>query len=205
MSAESRLELAAVALDLGNVLVRVDHGRFCRSLAPLVGAPAEKVEAAVFDSSLEPAYDGGRLTSREFHRQVMAQFGSTLPYRRFAALWNDVFDPMPGMEEVVTRLARRYPLYLVSNTNPLHDRYIRPRLPLLRLFRRLILSFRVGSRKPEPAFYQALRRAAGPPAGCLFVDDKLPYVEVARRLGFPAWHFISPEELRERLSREGLW
>jgi putative hydrolase of the HAD superfamily len=110
------------------------------------------------------------------------------------------------MEQSVERLADRYPLYLLSNTNPLHFHYIKEHYPLLRHFRRFILSYEVGSRKPEPGIFQALIREMGlPPERCLFLDDKLPFVEAARDHGLVAWHFVSPQDFKEQLSREGLW
>jgi HAD superfamily hydrolase (TIGR01509 family) len=195
-------EIKALALDLGNVLVRVDHYRFCRRLAGLAGLSPEEVYARVFASDLEPGFDTGRLSSEEFHQRVTAHFGVSLPFPRFAEWWNDIFDPMEGMEDLVARLARRCPLYLISNTNPLHFAYIRERYPLLAHFRHFVLSYEVGSRKPEAGIYQALIRATRtPPARCLFVDDKPEFVAAAQSHGLLAWQFTGPEALRRELQR----
>ncbi len=199
--------LAAIALDLGNVLVRVDHLRFCQRLAALTPLSPEEVYAAVFQSGLEPGYDTGRLSSREFHRRLQAHFGLQLPYASFREMWTEIFAPLNDMEAVTARLARRHPLYLVSNTNEMHFHYIQKRFPtLLRHFRAFVLSFQVGSRKPEAGIFQALiLKAALPAAQILFIDDKEDFVSAARTQGLTAWHFVSPEEFQEQLSRHGLW
>jgi len=199
--------IAAVAFDLGNVLVKVDHLRFCRSLAELAGWPPQEIYAAVFQSHLEPGYDRGRLSSREFHRRLQARFRLDLPFPRFRDLWNEIFDPLDDMQEVVARLARRYPLYLLSNTNPLHFRYVREHFAmLLKHFRALILSYRVGSRKPEAAIFQALLREVGlPPARILYIEDNEDFVAAARTHGLTAWIFVSPQDFQERLTAAGLW
>ena len=199
--------IAAVAFDLGNVLVKVDHLRFCRGLAELAGWPPQEIYAAVFQSRLETGYDRGRLSSREFHRRLQARFRLDLPFPRFRDLWNEIFDPLEDMQEVVARLARRYPLYLLSNTNSLHFRYLRERFAsLLKHFRALILSYRVGSRKPEAAIFQALLREAGlPPARILYIEDNEDFVAAARTHGLTAWIFVSPQDFKERLSVAGLW
>jgi len=200
------LPLEAIAFDLGNVLVAVDHFRFCRPFAALANLAPEEVYAAVFGSDLEPGYDTGRLSSEEFYRQLMSRFGLTLPYPRFCELWSDIFAPLEDMAQTVAKLAGRYPLYLLSNTNPLHFQYIKKYYPLLRHFRRCILSYEVGSRKPEPGIFQALIREMGyPPERCLYLDDLLPFVETARTHGLVAWHFVSPRDFKEQLGREGLW
>jgi putative hydrolase of the HAD superfamily len=208
MTATSPLRITAIALDLGNVLVRVDHYRFCRGLADHAQAPlaAAEVYAAVFDAGLEPGYDTGRISSEEFYQRVMSRFRLALPYPLFCRLWTEIFDPMEDMEEVVAHLALKYPLFLVSNTNSLHFDYIRGRFPLLRHFRQFILSYLVGSRKPEAGIYQALIRQAGLlPKNILFVDDKPPFVNAAQNHGLTAWPFTTPQDFQTDLKQHGLW
>ena len=100
-----------------------------------------------------------------------------------------------------------FPLFLLSNTNALHFDYIKERFGLiLEPFRAFILSYRVGSRKPEPAIYQSLIRQAGrPPEEILFLDDKVSFVAGALSQGLTAWQFRSPQELRQELVRHRLW
>ena len=207
MGSTSPLAITAIAFDLGNVLVKVDHRRFCRRLAALTGRSPEEVYAEVFETDLETGYDTGRLSSREFYQRVTARFGINLSYLDFSVFWSDIFDPLEDMEEVVARLKARLPLFLLSNTNPLHFDHIRQRFPaLLTHFQAFILSYQVGSRKPEAAIYQALIRQAGsPPEKILYLDDKLPFVEAARAQGLRAWHFTTPRDFQRNLQRFGLW
>ena len=199
--------IAAIAFDLGNVLVKVDHRRFCRRLGELTGTPPQEVYTVVFETALESDYDTGRLSSREFHRLISARFGLNLPFSRFRELWTEIFDPLDDMAEVAARLAQRYPLYLLSNTNELHFEYIRENYAhLLKPFRAFILSYRVGARKPEGEIFQALIRQAGlPPAQILYTDDKENFVAAARTNGLTAWHFVSPRDFQEQLNAAGLW
>ena len=202
-----RRPITAITFDLGNVLVKVDHLRFCRQMAALAGLSPQQVYVQVFESSLEPGYDTGRITSREFYARVTAHFGVTLAYARFCELWCDIFDPMDGMAAVVANLAPRFPLFLLSNTNSLHFDYIRARFDaILQPFQDLILSYEVGRRKPDAAIYQALiQRVQRPPEEILFLDDKATFVEGARGQDLVAWQFRSPQELQQDLERCGLW
>ncbi len=199
--------ITAITFDLGNVLVKVDHLRFCRRLAALAGLSPLAVYAQVFESSLEPGYDTGRITSREFYERVTAHFGVTLAYSQFCELWCDIFDPMATMAAVVAHLAPRFPLFLLSNTNSLHFDYIRERFSaILEPFQAFILSYEVGRRNPEAAIYQALiQRVQRPPEEILFLDDKAIFVEAARGQGLTAWQFRSPQELQQDLEHHGLW
>ncbi|MFZ5449213.1 MAG: HAD family hydrolase [Thermodesulfobacteriota bacterium] len=207
MKYEIQKKITAITFDLGNVLVKVDHLRFCRRLAALAGLSPQEVYAQVFESSLEPGYDTGRITSREFYERVTAHFGVSMAYSRFRDLWCDIFDPMEAMEAMVAHLAPSFPLFLLSNTNSLHFDYIRERYDaILQPFQAFILSYEVGSRKPEAAIYQALiRRVSRPPQEILFLDDKAPFVKAAQDQGLTAWQFRSPQELRQDLERCSLW
>lgn len=207
MNAPVPRPITAITFDLGNVLIKVDHLRFCRRLAALTALTPRQVYARVFESSLEPGYDTGRITTREFHQRVRDHFGVALPYSRFCDLWCDMFDPMEDMPQLVQRLAASFPLFLMSNTNSLHFAYVRERFAaLLQPFRAFVLSYQVGSRKPEPAIYQSLIQQAGrPPEEILFLDDKAAFVEAARGHGLTAWQFRSPQELRRQLAHHRLW
>jgi putative hydrolase of the HAD superfamily len=130
-----------------------------------------------------------------------------IPHLQFYSIWNEIFEPMDGIEEVLERLYPRYPLFLVSNTNEVHFHYISIRYShLMGYFQDFILSFLAKSRKPEPGIYQTLIKATGRPAHqILFIDDKLPFVEAARGQGLAAWQFTDLEDLRRKLTESGLW
>jgi putative hydrolase of the HAD superfamily len=198
--------ITAIAFDLGNVLIRVDHGRFCRRLGEAASRDPEDIYRTVFESRLEPAYDTGRLSSQTFYQEIKRLFQVDVSYSRFCEWWQDIFAPMEGMSALVEAMAQRYPLFLLSNTNDLHFTYVYRHFPLVHRISRHILSYQVGSRKPEAGIYQALVRAIErPPEQCLFVDDKAPFVEAARTHGLTAWQFTTPREFIGRLRQNGLY
>jgi putative hydrolase of the HAD superfamily len=72
---------------------------------------------------------------------------------------------------------------LVSNCSH-NTRPVVARLGLEQEFDAMILSFEVGSRKPQPAIYQAaLDAVGGDAAHAIFVDDQADYCDGARALG----------------------
>ena len=200
--------ITAITFDLGNVLIRVDHLRFCRRLAALAALTPQEVYAQVFESSLEPGYDTGRITSREFYQRVTDHFGVALPYSRFCDLWCDLFDPMEGMAELVAHLASSFPLFLLSNTNALHFDYIKERFRLISCSHSGPSSCPMrwaAANRSRPSTSPSSGRRGARPEEILFLDDKVSFVEAARGQGLTAWQFRSPQELQPELARQGLW
>jgi histidinol phosphatase-like enzyme len=72
--------------------------------------------------------------------------------------------------------------------------------PVLKHFSKFVLSYKVGSRKPENGIYEYLIEHSGnSPAQNLFIDDKMPFVTAAREHGIQAWQFTSCEILKQQL------
>lgn len=191
----SGLRIHAVVFDFGNVLARFDHRRACAGLSKHTGLSAERVYDLVFKSGLERLYDEGKLPSQEFYRQVCATIGAlSLRYNEFGRIWCDIFDESPGAAAVVAETAAKWPSFLLSNTNELHWDVIR-RMPVVRPFGdRVLLSFRIGARKPSPAIYEAVRRRTGcEPRHTLLIDDVPEYVQAAGAAGFVAERYDCTE------------
>lgn len=206
MTAPGINSIKLITFDLGNVLIKVDHLKFCQRLALLAQVTADEVFDYVFTGPLEPCYDTGKLTTQEFYQHIVAHFNVSLEFERFAHWWNSLFSPMPEMAAVVARLAKSYPLFLLSNTNALHFEYIQANYPVVANFSQFILSYQVGSRKPERGIYEHLILKSGlPPENILFIDDKMIFVAAAREQGILAWQFTSGQDLKRQLMAHDLW
>jgi putative hydrolase of the HAD superfamily len=200
----------ALIFDLGNVVCFFDYLRACERFGRRLGlrGPAflELLKQRGF-ATLHARFERGQLAPDEFATRVMALAGLPLPYDEFVRGWEDIF----WLNEPVARLieflkSRGYTLLLGSNTNVLHAKYFRRKFaPTLDLFDRLILSYEVGSMKPDRGFYDACVDAAGLAAGsCVFIDDLRENVEAASRAGLTALHFVDAPTLITELRRLGV-
>ncbi|HRK19713.1 MAG TPA: HAD family phosphatase [Hyphomicrobiaceae bacterium] len=92
------------------------------------------------------------------------------------------------------------PLYAISNFSGELYRETAPRFPFLRHFRGLVISGDERLLKPDPAIYERLAALHGVELGrSVFIDDSLPNVTGATRVGMHALHFTTPERLRADL------
>ena len=177
-----------VLLDFGNVVAFFDHRRACRQLAALSAAriSADDVYRAIFDAGLETGYDTGRISSIDFLATLRSRFSLHASDEEIARAWSDIFMPNEAMAAALPALkARGLRVVLASNTNELHHQWFsRVFADTLAVLDAQVLSYRVGSRKPEQPFFEACIDAAQCAASdCVYVDDREDFVAAGRRLG----------------------
>src|SRR5262249_26358400 len=102
-------------------------------------------------------------------------------------------------------LKSRYPLILVSNTNEAHIDYVRSHYRVLDYFDHRILSYEVGSLKPDREIFEHAIAVSGHPAESLFfTDDREENVLAAKRLGMQAHLFKTESQLVDALQQAGV-
>lgn len=180
-----------LVLDLGNVLVDVDFGRFAARFA---GARSvEAILAECRDGPRKLAHDRGEIAPRVFVREVAAWLGA--PPEAVAAAWSDIFRPTAGAAERVAALAGRCELWLCSDTDPLHFARVLDDHPVVRRFDRYLLSYARGLLKRDPGAFAPVAAEAATGRPVLFVDDVAANVEAARAAGVPAVVFTAWADL----------
>ena len=197
------MDVDAVALDFGNVLVEVDFRRAFAAWgrAAGVGLPllAEKFS---FDEAY-CAHERGEIDHLAYFASLRKALSLEISDEAMLAGWNAIFgEPLPGIEPVVQEIARRWPLYVFSNTNPAHVAHFRPRYEeLLSHFTRVVTSCDIGRRKPEPEAFARLAELAGvAPPRLAFFDDLEENVAGARRAGLVAHRVTRPADITAALA-----
>ncbi|HET9910044.1 MAG TPA: HAD family phosphatase, partial [Anaerolineales bacterium] len=124
--------------------------------------------------------------------------------RAYHENWVDsIGESFTGTVEILKRLKKAgYPLYGFSNWSAETFPYARAKYDFFELFDDMVISGEVGFVKPEPEIYQVLLNKVGRPADeCLFIDDSLPNIQQANKIGFATIHFQSPSQLEEELKQ----
>ncbi|HRY45776.1 MAG TPA: HAD-IA family hydrolase [Thermoanaerobaculia bacterium] len=192
----------ALLVDLGKVLVGFDHQVTCEKMSKATGVPAGRLRGVLF-GELEGDFDRGRLTPGAFFRACEARLGILpVPDETWIAAWRDIFTPLPEAIAALGRVRPGIRRVLVSNTNVLHWEGVLSVFRPDALLDDVVLSFRVGATKPEPAFWDAALAAAGcGPAACVYADDRPELVAAASALGIPGFVVDSPASLARGLAR----
>ena len=196
----------AIIFDLGNVLIHFDAERSARRFARQANVSFEKVWRHFFTSRVEKAYTRGEITTQEFFRHARQAFHLQVNFRTFSKLWNDIFWENKGIRPLLKNLSRRYPLYLISNTNALHFSHVRRRFPeIFRHFRKAFPSHLVGRRKPDPRIYwRVLKTVKLRPEETVFIDDMPRFVRAAKKIGMKGIRFRSNAQLKKELRKVGV-
>ena len=186
----------AVIFDLGRVLVDVNFGKGI--MGYFSGGASDPLRAVhqIYSEPLFRDYNCGRISSAEFYEEINFKYSLELKYHDFVDKWCNVFEVIPGMPDLVERVARKYKVGLLSDTDPLHWHYCLNRFPFLKIFKRPALSYEVGQLKPAGKCYLiAAENIKTKPERCLFIDDRPENVLGARKAGMRAIRFFSPKKL----------
>jgi putative hydrolase of the HAD superfamily len=197
-----------IYFDLGNVLLNFDHHVACRQVAALMGAPWSLVREIIFESGLQHRYERGEISDDEFCDIFCQTAGVTLDLNSLLQATSDIFSLNIPVIPIVARLsAAGYPLGILSNTCRSHWNWVRQKKygMVSNLFENTVLSFQLGSMKPDaPIYLEAIRRTELAPEEIFFVDDRPENVEGARRLGIDAVLYESAYRMLRDLDERGI-
>lgn len=197
--------LRTLIFDLGGVLVDVDSRTIFTRLAHDTGWSLADIERALLDPVLLHPLELGQVTPEQYFQEVSARLPLRWTYEQFVDAWNGILSENQAATVLLERLRARYTIGVITNTNVLHDRYIRETWPIFTRTHHWVASCQVGLRKPDPAIFRlALRQANAEPASTVYVDDVEEHVQSARRLGMSAIRCIAQTRLADELRALGV-
>ena len=198
-------KLRAIIFDIGRVLIRVNVARAMTGLADGVSLSPEEVWSALEKDPRWKDWQEGRMSPQDWHLHVSRRLGSKLSFEQFVEVWNRALDPTPIHEEAfLAKLAKRYRLAVLSNTDPLHVAYMEKTFGFFALIPARIYSCQVGASKPNPVIYkEALEACKVRAQEAVYVDDIPAYAQAAAQLGIEGIVFQSSEQLESDLRKLG--
>lgn len=200
------IAIKALLIDLDGV-IRTWHGQDDPATERAYGLPPGAIRRVAFaPERLLPAITG-RVADAVWREQIAAELGREFPEADTAGAvgWWSASSGDVDLElvDLLSAYRQRIKVVLVTNaTSRLpHDLRL---LGLDKLFDHVINSSAVGAVKPDPAIFAAALAAAGVQSSeALFVDDKLEFVEAARRIGIAGHHYVDAESFRAVLQQAG--
>jgi 2-haloacid dehalogenase len=194
--------IKAIIFDFGNVLLEWNPRFVYRHFFPNDAEGMERFfqEVSFMEWNLQqdkgrPFAEGIAVLSQQFpHHSRLIQ--------AYHDHWIDsVGESITGTVEILRQLKRvGFSLYGLSNWSAETFPYARAKYDFFDLFDDMVISGEVGHVKPEPEIFQILLGKIGRPAQeCLLIDDSLPNIHQAEKMGFAVIHFQTPGQLAATL------
>ena len=200
-----------IIFDFGNVLFDLDLPAFEREMKNWSGENYAAAKEKLLRDRVFELYETGGMCTEEFVEQVAT--ASKIAPEQVVAAWNAIFIGMPRHRfELLLRLRQRHKVFLLSNINELHERWIADYMlrehgftDYERLhFDGVYFSHLIRLRKPtREAFEYVLADAEILAAETVFFDDLPENVAAAEQVGIQGvWHEPGTE-IGERLLKMG--
>lgn len=197
-----------IVLDLGGVILELDVNRSIELLSEL-GLPGEENLDKVFlKYPFFLKFETGRISPDEFIDALTALLGDHTPKEKIIEAWNAmILGFLPDTIKLLTRLREEYRLFLLSNTNAIHEVYyndilhMKHGIPNLKdIFEKVYYSHDVNMRKPDHEIFQyVLDDSRINARETLYIDDTEVHVKAAGDLGIHVYHLRLPQRLTEVL------
>ncbi len=204
-----------VILDLGNVLIDINMQLTWQALRDLLGENQfEKLYKKSEKENIHVRLESGKMSETEFFDFFKSDNPNPPEDVAIEHAWNQVLQDFPRHRlDILEKLGKKYNLYLLSNTNSVHIRYVKKKLleehgvtDFESYFKVAWYSHDVGYHKPDPAIYHHILNEGGLRASeTVFIDDNKDNIISAIGVGIQGiWHPHDKMDIAELLEREGL-
>ena len=203
--------IKTIFFDIGGVVVTAPMTNYLK-----LGTEIFECEPKVLNDATArhlPGLETGLLSSEEFWEKLSGSIaesghGKSVPSWKFKGFWEGILTDVLQVNREVVDLVRKLKAHVrvavLSNVIKEHA-VVLQREQVYEHFNPVVLSCKVGLRKPDPAiFVKAAEIAKTKPDRCMLIDDDANNIEAAKKAGFETLHFFSAEELTREIYRMGL-
>lgn len=193
----SNRKYSAIVFDLGKVLIPFDYAPAINKLN-LVESGLGNQFSDFYKSNyhFHRDFERGKISENEFVTKMLDVVDHKIDAETFKKYYADIFSLNEEVASLLPILKKEYKLFLLSNTDSIHQKYGWQKYEFLKYFDELILSHEVGSVKPEENIYRAVEETSGSPSEeHFYIDDIQEYVDAAIKLGWDAVVFEGYEKL----------
>ncbi len=201
MTDSAKRKYSAIVFDLGNVLIPFDYNILVEKINKIEPELGNKfIEYYRSNYSIHRDFERGFISEKEFVNKMLDVLENRIDANTFCNYYADIFRVNEDVVSLLPILNNNYKLFLLSNTDSIHQKYGWQKYDFLKHFDKLILSHEVGAVKPDEKIYRAVEDASGYPSEeHIFIDDVEEYVNAAKSLGWDGILFKDYNSLVEKL------
>ncbi len=202
--------LKNILFDMGNVLFSIEYKKTEDAFKALGYGNFSQMYSQFTADALFEKLETGKISTEEFYKKLIAYHPETVTQQQITTAWNGMLLHW-RMESLafLKILAKKYNLYLLSNTNEIHLAAVNNLLEqengkesIDDLFTKAYYSHKINLRKPNANVFEFITKdALIDPQETLFIDDLENNIETATQLGFKT-HLLLEGETVEGLDYE---
>ncbi len=187
--------IRSIIFDLGGVLFDINYQNIIDSFKKLGLGDFDAKYTQLKQDHLFDELETGNISAAEFRNRIRAIAGKDLMDDEINNAWNSILIGFPKKNiELLISLKDKYRIFLLSNTNEIHEKAYKAMLRsqygnelLDELFEKIYLSHQVHLRKPNVAIFQlVIDENKLNVEETLFIDDSPQHIEGAKQVGLHA-------------------
>ncbi len=191
--------IEAIIFDFGGVLIDLNYHATIDAFKQLGIHNFDTLYTQAQQSNLFDDIETGKISSQRFINGLLDYLPHTVTPNEVVTAWNAMLLHIdPEKAHLLTELRKKYPVYLLSNTNEIHISLAYRRWektmghPIQNYFNKIYLSHEVGMRKPHKEIFEHVCADSGlNPKHTLFIDDSIQHIEGAQKIGLKTIHHPS--------------
>ena len=199
--------IKALVFDMGGVLIRLNGQRCVDAFKKKAGFDDIEDYLDLFhQKGFIGEFEKGAINEDEFYRRCLEHCRpGTTPDVLEECLDEILVDVNPSAVSLIKECEGKYPMYVLSNNNPISLRcfekmLVQAGIPMDKVFKEIFFSFRMKVLKPSREIYERMIAAIGlPPEEILFIDDSEKNVTGAEAVGLKTLHYRPDGDLRTQV------
>ena len=187
----------AVVFDVGKVLVNFSFSIFKDFLSNYGASFSDDQDFFRKTSLLD--FEKGFISDKEFLSKIFSnldpKLSKNLELEEIKLNWQNIFTLNTEMFEFAKNTANSRPVYLLSNTNPIHWPYLEKEYGLTDFVNGFLTSHQAGAMKPDQKIYSSfIDKFTLKPKDLIFVDDLEENIIACRELGWNGIHHVNSKD-----------
>ena len=194
--------------DLGGVLIDLDMPKTEKAFYELGITDLPDMLAVVHDHDIFLKLETGDLSPDDFVEALLKQSSKPVEKQSVVDAWNALLlNFRPESLDFLEKAGAHYNIFLLSNTNAIHEISFKEQYEKLRskkmddLFTKPYYSHKMGLRKPDKEIFEFVLNDSGLEANeTIFIDDNAMNIATAQSLGIGTLHLTPGKRVEKELA-----
>jgi glucose-1-phosphatase len=200
------LPLKNIIFDLGAVLINIDYKKTEAAFIKLGYENFAEMYNQYSANEIFEKLETGLITNEAFYKTIIGLNKKTITASQIKQAWNEILlDWRKDSLDFLKSLSSHYNLFLLSNTNSIHQEEFLDSLKkqtnisdFNSLFSKAYYSHEIHLRKPNEDIFEFVTINAGiNKSETLFIDDSYNNIATAKKLGFKTHLLLSHETIED--------